>query len=173
MDRQNQVSTTGMRHVLRVTMGRIRRRAGRGPLLLVLAVAPVGCGAEEKECLTIACGPNLSIQLTEPLSAAGAYRLEITSDGVRAECNGAMPADAGAWRCGLATYWIETDASGALTAANVELEARPRSVTVTLLRDDTPIVVETFEPSYRGDEAGEGRCGTCYQATVRLDTSAP
>jgi hypothetical protein len=119
------------------------------------------------------CGPALAIELTVPLAAKGAYRFDIVADDARVTCSGGTLVDAGAQGCEGAFGWLETEASGALTVVYVDLHPRPRSVTVTLFKDDTPIVVETFEPDYDGREINGAGCGKCYQATVSLDTSEP
>jgi hypothetical protein len=145
-------------------------------VLTVLAAAacvPVSGGSDGgRACPDLACGPPYQIQFLRAGGwKPGVYRIDVTADGVTANCaiNIPMSCDTGP-RCSTGVTWLPAVAGCALDPGQQSIDGlifdrtTPTTVEVTVSQADRPLGSQRFMPSYKTTEGMPGCNLSCTQA---------
>jgi hypothetical protein len=145
------------------------------PLLVLALLAgcvPTSGGQDGGACTDLACGPSYQIGFSRSAWPAGAYRVEVTADGVGNSCDIVIPMTCDhPPRCQGSPTWLPILEGCALDPGQQRIggvlfdRATPASVTVSVSQGDRTLGMRTFTPSYRTSAGPVGCNLSCTQAT--------
>jgi hypothetical protein len=151
----------------------------RSTFIVAMVVGAAGCvpisssGSDAAPaCTDIACGPSYQIQFARAAWKPGAYRVDVSADGVAGFCdiNIPMSCDSGP-RCTGADSWLPTVTGCALNPGQQTIDgiiftgSTPSSVSVQVSQAGQPLGTQTFAPGYKTSTSGTAACPlTCTQA---------
>jgi hypothetical protein len=147
--------------------------------LAAAACVPVsGASDAAPACPDLACGPAYQVQFVRAGGwRPGAYRIEVTADGVTGSCtiNIPMSCEAGP-RCSTTVAWLPVVSGCALDPGQQTIDGlmfdrtTPMSVEVNVSQADRPLGGQHFTPTYKTTEGTPGCHLSCTQApTDRLN----
>lgn len=133
---------------------------------------------EGQICTEIGCVNGFHLNLHKQTWEAGSYSFHIEADGAVTECTGSLPLKpcdgSPSLSCTGAKGFFIGESGCAMAPdqqgfSEIQFESAPKQVTVTISRDGSELIKQSFEPTYRETQPnGPGCEPICHQATADL-----